>query len=122
MILYFLSLISVIIFHELGHIIAVIFCNVSEKRGFFDFRISISVKAISIHHKKFKKPLKNATIAFSGPIFPIIISALLNLYIESNYVSMLFLLSLFNILFLHPSLPDGKNVVNNFKKIKESKQ
>ncbi|MFS0647584.1 hypothetical protein [Siminovitchia sp. 179-K 8D1 HS] len=117
MITVFLAVILTIILHEMGHIISIIIFNSTEGRKLCDFRIQIGIKYIFVSHKKFNKPFKNFIVAISGSVFPILAAVFLTRMFNTQLTSIMLLLAIGNLLFLHPVFPDGKNALHSLKEM-----
>ena len=117
MITFILAIILTIILHELGHIICIMIFNGTEGRKLFDFHIRMNFKYIYVSHMKFNKPYKNFIVAISGSAFPLVVAVLLTSMFQFQFTSIMLLLAILNLLFLHPVFPDGKNVLNSMKEM-----
>lgn len=102
-----------IFLHELGHIIAIVICNISTGRKWNCFEITFLVNKVSIAHLKFSKK-NNIFIAVLGPVFPLIfVLACYSLNLFAQSLGFAFLLSLIHLLFLSPYFRDGRNIMSN---------
>ncbi|RDW20779.1 hypothetical protein [Oceanobacillus chungangensis] len=109
----------VLIVHEIGHIIPIIVFNVLEKRPFYYFSIEINAKYFYVNHEKFDKHYKNLIVAICGSLFPILVSVIVVTIIDNQFTNLVTLLSFGNLLMLHPKLPDGRNIINILKEMRE---
>ncbi|PXW85252.1 hypothetical protein DFR56_11118 [Pseudogracilibacillus auburnensis] len=117
MMAFILAMILTFVLHELGHIICIMIFNVTEGRRIYDFRIKIGLKHIYVTHIKYKKPFKNLIVAISGSAFPLLIAIVITGMFTSQFTSLMFLLAILNLLFLHPMFPDGKNALSSMKEM-----
>lgn len=106
-----ISILLVMLTHELGHLIPIMLFNITENRLFYHFHIEINWKYFYIVNAKFENPYKNLIVAVSGTLLPIIISIVLLLIESNSFTNIYAFLSFICIVMLHPKLPDGKNVV-----------
>ncbi|OQR53436.1 hypothetical protein CDB3_29815 [Bacillus sp. CDB3] len=113
-----LASILVVVIHELGHILGIMIFNLSEHRKFNEYTIEISSKYFYVVHKEFNQPYKNFLVAIAGSLLPIIVASTLTIFFNTQFVSIFFLFSLLNIIFLHPKLPDGQNVIKLLKEMR----
>ncbi len=112
-----LASILVFFIHELGHILGIMVFNVSEHRKINDFKIEMNLRCFYVVNKKFDKSYKNFIVAIAGSLLPIVISIMLTVFWNTQFVSIFFLFSLLNIIFLHPKFPDGQNVTKSLKEM-----
>jgi hypothetical protein len=112
-----LALSFVVVLHELGHIIMIIVFNATENRRFFDFYIRINMENLYVAHVKFDKPYKNLVVSISGSLFPLFVTSLMSSIYNNQFLSISFIFSIANLLFLHPSFPDGKNALDSIKEM-----
>ncbi|PRO41771.1 hypothetical protein [Bacillus sp. LLTC93] len=116
-----ISLIAVVLVHELGHMLMVMVCNKIENRPLFDFVVMVDWKHMSVVHEKFARPSFNLMVALAGPLFPVICSGVLFFMWKHPLSHPLLFFSLLNTVMLHPSCPDGKNVTASLKEMKGEK-
>lgn len=109
------ALILVFIMHELGHIIAIMAFNVTEDKPFYHLGFELNFKHFYVLHEKFEVPYKNLIVALCGSLFPIFLSIIFIIATDNQFTNIFALLSFANIIMLHPSLPDGKNVIHTMK-------
>lgn len=72
-----ISLLAVVLIHELGHMLMIMVCNKVEKRPLFDFVVTIDWKHVAIIHETFARPSFNLMVALAGPLFPVLCSIVL---------------------------------------------
>ncbi|WP_375566355.1 hypothetical protein ACE6HX_15790 [Bacillus pumilus] len=117
-----ISLLAVVLIHELGHMLMVMVCNKFEKRPIFDFVMMIDWKQVAIVHETFARPSFNLMVALAGPLFPVLCSSVLFLMWKHPVSHQLLFFSLLNTVMLHPACPDGKNITASLKEMKERKR
>ncbi|MEK4791695.1 hypothetical protein [Bacillus sp. FSL K6-2971] len=117
-----ISLLAVVLIHELGHMLMVMVCNKIEKRPLFDFVVTIDWKHVAIVHETFSRPSFNLMVALAGPLFPVLCSIVLFLMWKHPVSHQLLFFSLLNTVMLHPACPDGKNITASLKEMKERKR
>ncbi|MCY7616700.1 MULTISPECIES: membrane protein [Bacillus] len=117
-----ISLLAVVLIHELGHMLMVMVCNKFEKRPLFDFVMMIDWKQVAIVHETFDRPSFNLMVALAGPLFPVLCSIVLFLMWKHPVSHQLLFFSLLNTVMLHPACPDGKNITASLKEMKERKR
>ncbi|HBU90148.1 hypothetical protein [Bacillus pumilus] len=117
-----ISLLAVVLIHELGHMLMVMVCNKIEKRPLFDFVVTIDWKHVAIVHETFARPSFNLMVALAGPLFPVLCSIVLFLMWKHPVSHQLLFFSLLNTVMLHPACPDGKNITASLKEMKERKR
>lgn len=113
---FIITVVVTLFLHELGHILAIIYYNWTEKRKPLDFRIHLSWHSFEVHHLTFIKKYKNIIIACAGSIFPFLLSIVYFKLFNGPLAGMLFFSSILNLALLLPIFPDGKNVLNNMAK------
>lgn len=109
----FIAIFLVILLHELGHLLPVLLFNLLEKRA---VRIQISFKMAEVIHEPFSKSWMNIIIALGGVIFPFLLLYLLQLLFNVPFLHLMFIISLFNFIFILPIFPDGRNMMNLLEK------
>lgn len=112
-----LALFLTVVLHELGHVVCIMIFNVTEGRRINDFSIHITYKYIFVSHIKFEKSYKNLIVALAGAVFPLLLAFLLASMFTHQFISILLLLTILNLMFLHPIFPDGKNVLSCIKEM-----
>lgn len=117
-----ISLLAVVLIHELGHMLMIMVCNKIEKRPLFDFVVTIDWKHVAIVHETFARPSFNLMVALAGPLFPVLCSIVLLLTWKHSVSHQLLFFSLLNTVMLHPACPDGKNITVSLKEMKERKR
>ncbi|EDW22581.1 hypothetical protein FO510_03370 [Bacillus pumilus] len=117
-----ISLLAVVLIHELGHMLMIMVCNKVEKRPLFDFVVTIDWKHVAIIHETFARPSFNLMVALAGPLFPVLCSIVLLLTWKHSVSHQLLFFSLLNTVMLHPACPDGKNITVSLKEMKERKR
>ncbi|WP_353854545.1 hypothetical protein [Bacillus sp. Bos-x628] len=116
-----ISLVAVVLIHELGHILMVMVFNKVEKRPLFDYFVSVDWKHVSIVHEKFARPSFNFFVALAGPVLPVICSSVLFSIWKHSFCHLLLFFSLLNTVMLHPALPDGRNITDSLNEMKGEK-
>ncbi|MFS3914898.1 hypothetical protein ACL9ST_11665 [Bacillus australimaris] len=117
-----MSVLAVVLIHELGHMLMVMVCNKIDKRPLFDFVVMIDWKHVAVVHEAFARPSFNLMVALAGPLFPVLSSIVLFLLWKHPVSHQLLFFSLLNTVMLHPACPDGKNITASLKEIKERKK
>ncbi|RAS90836.1 hypothetical protein A3863_07575 (plasmid) [Priestia endophytica] len=120
MIEFFLAVFLTVTLHELGHIFFIIIFNYTEGRDLFNFKVEFNFKYFYVVNERYSNPIKNLIVSLSGSLFPVLLSILLINVMNSNFVNIVFLTSLFNLLFLHPRLPDGQNILNSLEEMRRT--
>lgn len=117
MIVFLLAVSLTVVVHELGHILAIIIINSKEKRKLLQFKIQVNIKYFYVIHDKYSNPFYNLMVAIAGPVAPVLLAILFVNLGRGNFITVFLLTSLFNLLFMHPSLPDGKNIIRSIKEM-----
>ncbi|WP_181347013.1 hypothetical protein [Thalassobacillus sp. CUG 92003] len=121
MIPFILAVLLTAIVHELGHMLAIMAINLKEQRYIFQFKMELNIKYLYVIHKKYPNPLSNLIVALAGPLAPVGLAILLINTGGDNFSTIFLLTALFNLLFMHPSLPDGKNIIQSLEEMGQKK-
>lgn len=105
--------ISIIILHEIGHVILILLLNFRERKP---IHFQLSITKVEVIHEAFSKKWMNLIIAMSGVLFPFLFMLFIKSIFNTPFVNILFVLSIFNFMFILPIFPDGKNVLTLLEK------
>jgi len=115
----FKSIITVILLHELGHILMIILFNIVYRRGIFNFKLKLTLTSVEVINNTFPNPWANILIACFGTINPLIFSFVFYSIYSNNFWGVTMFLSILSIYNIFPFAPDGNIINYNLKKLEE---